>query len=567
MFGLLPTRFFLAICSVIFFSYAYSADTNEQQQTENVGQENLIQGIILDLEKYQVELKKFEQLGQKQHAKSQAELEYYKELLQGLTEDVKDSEKDVLALKKSMAELKSTHQGYQEEGESVSSVVDMLATVVENVRLKTSSLDKQKDLIEENSIRLYEVLVDIRTRYGYIVSELDAIKSQLDGLSQKSKSKGGRLVIDVLTLQNLFFMSFAFFIPLAFSLRDQDAASRDIVLVVTISAILGYAILGFGMKYGESSSGLLSFSNPLLMGVVNSDFLKLDVDLVTHFLHRMSFILLPVLIVACIINQQFSSLVQMTFAFIVGAVLIPVFGHWVWGSGGWLAKQNFIDGMGGVVSNLVPAWFACMVLYRRRATWIKPKVMQVSAYSTASALLLLLGWFGLAFNMFDRPDDDIFGILINILFAASISGLSGFAYYAFFDDNPVRRAHRLTGGVVTGLVAIAACAHVVTVLEALSIGFIAGILHNMAISFLRKTLLKPEWQMPVAQLVSIHAVGGIWGALAVALFGSSGGFSGPNTDQIIVQLQGIGVALIYSTLLGLLLGKIPSLPGKKLLAD
>ena len=56
---------------------------------------------------------------------------------------------------------------------------------------------------------------------------------------------------------------------------------------------------------GESAAGILGFSNPLLMGMINSDLVRFDVDLITDFLHKMSVILLPVLIIACIINHQF----------------------------------------------------------------------------------------------------------------------------------------------------------------------------------------------------------------------------------------------------------------------
>lgn len=555
----------LIIGNLIWVNLTYAADIQEDQVAAFTKQEQLVQKIMDDLERHQARLKAVEQDGRDLSAKNRTELEYYKELTESLTQDIQASEKDIQNLEKSMAEFRSKHRTYEKEKKNLVGTVNTLTTGVEEIRFKTSVLDKQKGLIEDNSIRLYEILVDVRARYEYLFAELNTIKGQQTDFAQllleQDQEQADSVSVSPLMLKNLFFISFIFFMPLAFALRYQDSASRDIVLIVTTSAILGYAILGFGIKYGDSSSGLFSFSNPLLLSLVNIDVVIPDADLITDFLHKMSFILLPVLIIACIVNQQFSGIAHIITALLASAVLIPVFGHWVWSDSGWLAGQGFTDGMGSIVLNMIPAWLACMMLYRRRSVWIKPKQIQLSAYSTASALLLLLGWFGLALNAFEQSEA-IFNILLNILLAASTGGLCGFAYHAFFVADPVSRAHRLTGGFVTGLAAIAACAHVVTFAEACSIGAIAGVVHNVAINVLQKTVLQPTWQAPVAQLVAIHATGGLWGALAVGLFGSAGGFGEPDMDQMMAQLQGIGAAVVYSTLLGLLLGKLPFFSGR-----
>jgi len=558
MSGMALFRFLLIVCSLISVNLAYAVDAQEQQASA--------QKLLVDLENYQVRLKEIEQDSRNLSTKTQTEFENYDELIQGLTQDIKISEKNIQSLERFASELKSKNRLNEEERKDLAVTVDTLMEEVKDVRFKTSTLGEQKDLIEENSTRLYEVLLDVRARYGHLFAELKKLEDQqadfVRALTKKNQEAEESVSVSPLTLKNLFFISFVFFIPLAFSLRDRDIASRDVVLIITISAILGYAVLGFGLKYGDSSTGWISFSNPLLMSLISSDVVVPDPGLITDFLHKMSFILLPVLIIACIINHQFSGLAHMIFAFLVSTVLVPVFGYWVWGNDGWLAQQGFVDSMGSVVINMVPAWFACMVLYRRRSVWIKPKHAQLSAYSTASALLLLLGWFGLALNS-SVESGDIFRILLNILLAASMGGICGFAYHAFFESDPVSRSHRLTGGFVAGLVAIAACADVVTFLEALSIGAVAGILHNIAINLLRKTVLQPSWQAPAAQLIAIHAMGGLWGALAVGLFNSAGGFGELDTNLILVQLKGIGIALAYSTVLGLLLGKLPFLSKKQ----
>ena len=75
--------------------------------------------------------------------------------------------------------------------------------------------------------------------------------------------------------------------------------------------------------------------------------------------------------------------------------------------------------------------------------------------------------------------------------------------------------------------------------------------------------LREHWQANSAQLIAIHGFCGIWGLLAVALFGSAGGFGELNMGQLWLQSQGILVALGYAVLLGLIVAKSPFQRRKK----
>lgn len=123
-----------------------------------------------------------------------------------------------------------------------------------------------------------------------------------------------------------------------------------------------------------------------------------------------------------------------------------------------------------------------------------------------------------------------------------------FMHYGFFHNDKNRIARGL-GGFVCGLVAIAACAQTVTFVEAATVGAGAGLLHNISFNFLRKSFLKHAWQVRAVYLVAIHAIGGIWGTLCAALLGSDGSFEMPEIDILAVQVQGIVVALVYSTVM------------------
>ena len=97
-------------------------------------------------------------------------------------------------------------------------------------------------------------------------------------------------------------------------------------------------------------------------------------------------------------------------------------------------------------------------------------------------------------------------------------------------------------GILAGLVAITASADQVNVMNSIIIGAIAGMLVVFSVLFFDKVKIDD----PVGAL-SVHLVNGIWGTLAVGLFGNlKGGL------QLISQIIGI-VSIGAAAFLGALL--------------
>jgi ammonium transporter, Amt family len=97
-------------------------------------------------------------------------------------------------------------------------------------------------------------------------------------------------------------------------------------------------------------------------------------------------------------------------------------------------------------------------------------------------------------------------------------------------------------GVLGGLVAITAGADQMSTGEAMLIGGIGGIVVVLAIALLEKLKLDD----PVGA-IAVHLFSGMWGTLAVGLFGALSGF-----DQFMVQLAGVGIVgafCVVSTLI------------------
>jgi ammonium transporter, Amt family len=222
---------------------------------------------------------------------------------------------------------------------------------------------------------------------------------------------------------------------------------------------------------------------------------------------------------------------------VLAAWTYPLFAHWVWG-GGWLAQlgasyglgQGFIDAGGAGSIHVLGGLTALAV------TWILgPRRGKYSADGMAPAipghnavlvlfgcLLALLGWFGLnsagAILFTGSEPGRAVLIAINTILAAAAAALTAAIITRLRFGKP--DASLTANGWVGGLVASSAACAFVTPAEAVVIGSIAGAVVTFSVEWFE---LRLEVDDP-GGAVSVHAIGGIWGLLAVGIFAQ---FNGP----------------------------------------
>jgi Amt family ammonium transporter len=254
---------------------------------------------------------------------------------------------------------------------------------------------------------------------------------------------------------------------------------------------------------------------------------------------------------------------------LLAAVIYPIFAHWVWG-GGWLAQlginygigRGFLDAGGAGTIQAVGGLTALAV------TWILgPRRGKYSADGMAPAIpghnsvlvlfgcvLALLGWIGLnsagtiLFTGGEASGSAL--IAINTMLAASASALAAAFITKVRFGKP--DASLTANGWVGGLVASSASCAFVSPAEAVIIGWIAGTAVTFSIEWLE---LRMEVDDPGGS-VSVHAVGGIWGLLALGVFGQfqrpvlnvpadalPGGMSSIASGQWLAQLIGVATLL------------------------
>lgn len=223
------------------------------------------------------------------------------------------------------------------------------------------------------------------------------------------------------------------------------------------------------------------------------------------------------------------------------AVYAPL-AHWVWG-GGFLGDWGTLDFAGGIVvhfSSAVAAFVFIKMLGNRDGFPHKqflPHNLMLTVFGTG---LLWFGWFGFNAGSALAVDGVAFVAFVNTFVAGCAGGLT-WMIMEYKGGKPT--ALGISSGIIAGLASITNAAGFVSPLFAVLIGGAGGVLCYLAV-FL-KFKLKYDDSLDV---IGIHGVGGVWGALATGLFASIGGTGLilGNGKQVLVQLGALGVTLVFT---------------------
>jgi Amt family ammonium transporter len=219
-------------------------------------------------------------------------------------------------------------------------------------------------------------------------------------------------------------------------------------------------------------------------------------------------------------------------------------GSWKWG-GGFLDQWGFYDFAGSTLVHSVGGWAALIVIYFLGArigkfdSNGKPQALLGHNIPLASAgvLILWLGWFGFNGGSVLSADPTLTSLtLVTTCLAAAAGGVSS----AIF-SNILYKNYDLTmfmNGVLGGLVGITAGADQMSPTDAVLIGIIAGVIIVLGVALIDRLKLDD----PVGA-VAVHLICGIWGTLAVGIFGEMAGL-----DQLLVQLAGVGIIGAFSVI-------------------
>ncbi|MBD3380071.1 MAG: ammonium transporter [Candidatus Omnitrophica bacterium] len=281
-------------------------------------------------------------------------------------------------------------------------------------------------------------------------------------------------------------------------------------------ASMGFFMFGYAIMFGKGN-GFMGWEGWMLINAAHEGALPLEA---TWFFHAV-FCGAAATIVAGGIAGRMKFKAYLMYSFIISAAVYPFVGHWVWG-GGWLAGLGFGDFAGSAVVHAVggtAALVGTMVLGPRIGKYNKDgSANAIEGHSMAlaslGALILWFAWFG--FNPGSTLAVGDGSLIAKVAVNTNLSAVSGALVAMFYAWKKCGKPDltMTMNGALAGLVAITApCAYVIPA-EALLIGAIGGILVVAATLFLDRVQIDD----PVGA-VPVHMVNGIWGTLAVGIFG------------------------------------------------
>ncbi|MCG6167688.1 ammonium transporter [Leptospira sanjuanensis] len=310
-----------------------------------------------------------------------------------------------------------------------------------------------------------------------------------------------------------------------------------------IATLIFYAI-GFGFMFGKSADGFLGIDTFF------PEFSAENPNVAVFFLFQLMFCGTAATIVSGAVAERMKFGAYIVVTAVISAIIYPVFGHWVWGKDlshwetttGWLGKMGFVDFAGSTAVHSVGGWVglaAMKILGNRSGRYAEDgSIRNITGHNLPLAMLgtliLWLGWIGFNGGSTLAFTGAVPKIIVNTMFAA-VSGMASSLIYGWIRLQYAEATLPLNGALA-GLVAITASCHAVNSIDSVIIGFVAGIL-----MFESRSLLDRLKIDDAVGAIPVHLTAGIWGTLAVGIFGNSEilGTGLSRSHQIFVQSIGI----------------------------
>ena len=367
--------------------------------------------------------------------------------------------------------------------------------------------------------------------------------------------------MELLTTNNVWMMictALVFFMHLGFSFLEVGLTRQKNTInilfknffVITMGLIV-YCAFGFNLMYpGEFGliDGWLGFAGPGLDPGADYDQLAYadgGYTYWTDFLFQGMFAATAATIISGAVAERIKISSFMLIAFLYVAIIYPIVGSWQWGGGEFSTfteDYGFYDFAGSTLVHSVGGWGALVVIYflgARKGKFDKdgnPVAIPGSniPLSAAGVLILWLGWFGFNGGSVLSADPALTSLtLVTTCLAAAAGGIGAALFSGLLYKN--LDLTMFMNGVLGGLVGITAGADQMLPGSAILIGLIAGVIVVLSVALLDKCKLDD----PVGA-IPVHLFCGIWGTLAVGIFGELAGF-----DQFMVQLACIGITGVF----------------------
>ena len=370
--------------------------------------------------------------------------------------------------------------------------------------------------------------------------------------------------MELLTVNNVWMMictALVFFMHLGFSFLEIGLTRQKNTInilfknffVITAGLII-YCLIGFNLMYPAEwiIEGVIGTIDPGLDSVAASDLTYNEgYTYWTDFLFQGMFAATAATIISGAVAERIKINSFILIAILYVTIVYPIVGSWQWGGGFFSTfisdELGFYDFAGSTLVHSVGGWGALVVIYflgARKGKFDengKPRAITGSniPLSAAGVLILWLGWFGFNGGSVLSADPALTSLtLVTTCLAAAAGGIGAAVFSRLLYKN--LDLTMFMNGVLGGLVGITAGADQMLPTSAIFIGLVAGVIVVLSVALLDKCKLDD----PVGA-IPVHLFCGIWGTLAVGLFGEMAGF-----DQFMVQFACVGITGAFCVIFG-----------------
>ena len=314
---------------------------------------------------------------------------------------------------------------------------------------------------------------------------------------------------------------------------------------------VGDLIGSFQLTYGPSAAelALLAGDAEAVAGVVENGYSRMS-----DWFFQMVFVATTASIVSGALAERVKMWSFFVFTLLLTAFVYPIVGAWTWG-GGWLAAMGFSDFAGSTIVHSTGGWAALagvIIVGPRLGRFRSDGTARAAPPSnilivTLGVFILWLGWFG-----FNGGSQLALGgavdavamsqVIVNTNLAAAAGVMAALAVSRLVFG----RVDLFAGlnGAIAGLVSITAGPDLTEPYWAVLIGIIGALICTGGLKLLE--VVKVD---DVVGAIPAHLFAGVWGTIAVAIFGSG---------DILAQLAGVGAVGAFVFVSSLVIWKVLS---------
>ena len=342
--------------------------------------------------------------------------------------------------------------------------------------------------------------------------------------------------------------------------KNVLATMAQTLAVVALCSVL-WAAVGYSLTFTGTNAFIGGLQRILLIGMTPdaiSPFAK-SIPEALFMIYQMTFAVITVALVAGSVADRMRFAAFMWFAALWLIVVYVPIAHWVWG-GGFLGSAGVLDFAGGTVVHLnagIAGLVAAYVIGARHGYGSENFAPYDLSLAVIGTGMLWVGWFGFNGGSALAADSRAVFAIVATHLAASAGAVTWMVLEWWTRGKP--SVLGMISGAVAGLGTITPASGFVLPWHGVVIGVAGGLICFWSCTWLK---LRAGYDDSL-DVFGVHGIGGATGTLLVGVFavpavGGAAGLLAGHGEQVLIQLYGIAVTLIWSGAATFVLLKIVS---------